>query len=113
MERGSTILCTPSWRVYNFDVHSPFLIITCLIHLQALMFKLDILLDCWYLGHANHPIYVSVIHILKFHCLENSTSIFGKCLGRYLHSTSYLYPNGCGVVVLNVLLILFVTYVGL
>ena len=44
---GSTFLCTPLWRVYNFDVHSPFLIIKCLIHLQALMFKLGILLDCW------------------------------------------------------------------
>ena len=82
---GSTFLCTPSWRVYNFDVHFPFLIITCLVHLQALMFKLDILLDCWevwHLRYANHPFYVSVIHILKFHCLKNSTSIYGKCLGR-------------------------------
>ena len=38
---GNTFLCTPSWRLYNFDVHSPFLIITCLVHLQALMFKLS------------------------------------------------------------------------
>ena len=37
---GSIFLCTPSWRVYNFDVHSPFLIITCLVHLQTLMLKL-------------------------------------------------------------------------
>ena len=81
---GSTFLCTPSWRVYNVDVHSPFLIITYLVHLQALMFKLYILLDCWevwYLRYANHFFYVSVIRNLKFHYFENSTSIFGKCLG--------------------------------
>ena len=43
--------------------------------------KLDILLDCWevwYLGYANHPFYVLVIHILIF---ENSASIFGKYPG--------------------------------
>ena len=33
---GSTFLCTPSWRVYNFDVHSPFLIIICLVHLRTI-----------------------------------------------------------------------------
>ena len=33
---GSTFVCTPSWRVYNFDVHSPFLIITCLVHLRTI-----------------------------------------------------------------------------
>ena len=37
--------------------------------------------EVWYLGYANHPFYVSVIHILKFHCSKNST-IFGKCLDR-------------------------------
>ena len=56
---GSIFLCTPSWRVYNFDVHSPFLIITCLVNLQALMLKLYILLNCWevwYLKYVTHPL---------------------------------------------------------
>ena len=43
----------------------------------------------WYLNYANHPFDVSVIYILKFHYLENSTSIFCKCLGRLLHSAIY------------------------
>ena len=38
---GNIFLYTPSWRVYIFHVHSPFLITTCLIHLQALMLYLN------------------------------------------------------------------------
>ena len=95
---GSIFLC----------IQSPFLIITCLIHLQALMFKLDIFLDCWevwYLRYANHPFYVSVIHILKFHCLQNSTSflvnaLVGSFTLLYIISKLYLYPNEYGIVVL-------------
>ena len=67
----------------------------------------NIFLDCWevwYLRYANHPFHVSVIHILKFHYLENSTSIFGKSHARQLCSSIYdftivLYPNRYGVVV--------------
>ena len=33
----SFYVAIPSWRAYNFDVYSPFLIITCLVHLQTLM----------------------------------------------------------------------------
>ena len=70
--------------------------------------KFNIFLDCcevWYLRYASHPFHVSVIHILKFHYLENSTSIFGKSHARQLCSTIYdftilLYPNRYGVVVL-------------
>ena len=76
---------------------------------KLLCLNFDIVLDCWKIWHlryANQPFHVSVIHILKFHCLESSASIFGKCLGRKLHSTKniisqlHLYANGHGVVVL-------------
>ena len=49
----------------QFDVHSnsTFLIITCLVHLQALMFKLrhsSGCLEVWYLRYDDHP---SMFHL--------------------------------------------------
>ena len=127
-------LCPPSWRVYilmytlhvHFDVHPPYLIIACFIPSQALMFEF------WYLSGLLGSMVFKVcnsslsclIHILKFHCLENSTSIFGKlscliyilkfhCLENstsifgkynftllYMISQLYLYSNGYSIVVL-------------
>ena len=62
-------------------------------------------MEVWYLRYASHPLHVSVIHILKFHYLENFTSIFGKCLARQLFFTIYdltivFHPNGYSVDVL-------------
>ena len=68
-----------------FDVHSLFLIIACLILSQALMF--EIFPDCWqmcFLGYANYSFHVSIIHLLKFHYMEESSST----LGSYLHHLS-------------------------
>ena len=36
------ILCTPSWRVYIFDVHSSFVTTACFISSQALMFEVSL-----------------------------------------------------------------------
>ena len=35
-------------------------------------------------------LYLSVIYILNFQCLENSISIFGKYLGRYIALLYYI-----------------------
>ena len=36
------ILCTPSWRVYIFDIHSSFVTTKCFIPSQALMFEVSL-----------------------------------------------------------------------
>ena len=78
---GSTFLCTLHFSL----LHASFLHkLWCL--------NLNIFLDCcevWYLRYANYPYHVSVIYILKFQYLENSASIFGKCLSRQLHSSTH------------------------
>ena len=73
---GSTRLCTPSWRLYNFDLHSSFLIIASLLLLhyssQALMFEVEhssALLGN-VVGYVNHPFNVSVIHIASLYCTQ-------------------------------------------
>ena len=65
---GSAFVMYAFMEGVQFRLHSPFLIITRLVHFQALMFNLDFLLDCWevwYVRYANHPFNVSVIHILR------------------------------------------------
>ena len=52
------ILCTPSWRVYIFDVHSSFVNTMCFIPSQALLFEASLfsgLLGNVIFWHANYP----------------------------------------------------------
>ena len=76
----TTIKCTPSWRVLQFWCT----LSTSHHYMPCSVTSFERLNCCWaqYLRYASHPFYVSVIYILKFHCLEISVSIFGKCLGR-------------------------------
>ena len=74
----------------HFYVHSPFLITACFIPSQALMreyLHFSGLLGSMVFKVCKSSLHVSVIHILKFHYLENSISISDKCPGRLLHST--------------------------
>ena len=101
---GSTFLMSTFMEGVHFNVHPPYLIIACFTPLQALMFEF------WYLSGLLGSMVFKVcnsslsclIYILKFHCLENSTSIFGKYNFTLLHMISqlYLYSNGYSVVVL-------------
>ena len=110
----------------HFYVCFTFLIIACFIPSQALMLEFEhfsgLQGSVVFSIYTNCHFHVSVNQILKLHYLENSTSIFGKCISGQFHSIiisfhnrTYLYPNGYGVVVLVglMLLLLFVTYVSL
>ena len=109
---GIIFLHTPSWRVYNFHVHSPFLITHASFIYKLWCCKLDILLHCWEDSiWSLHPSLLcfsnphSQIPLFEFHCLGTPipfllNALVGSFTLLYIISKLYLCPYGYGVVVL-------------